>query len=671
VAATGRKQAAARIGDLRKQIEHHNFLYHVQDRPQISDAEYDELYRDLVALEERFPDLVTPDSPTQRVGAAPVAAFAPAQHLARMYSLDNAFTFDELKAWAERAERAVGGEIAYVCELKIDGVAFAVVYESGSLVRAATRGDGVTGEDVTANIKTLRGLPMRLLDSNPPEVVEVRGEVYYPIEPFERLNESLIAAGKQPFANPRNAAAGTLRQKDPAVTAARPLTYWMHGIGALKGRRFMAHSQVLGYLRESGLRVAPTTKTAKSLEEAWEFIERWHENRASVEHEIDGVVVKVDALAHQQELGYTAKSPRWAIAYKWPPEEQVTKLHKIDIHVGRTGAVTPFARLEPVRVGGVTVTTATLHNEDEVHRKDIREGDVVIVRRAGDVIPEVVGPVEERRKKGARIWRMPAACPSCGSEIIREEGEAVAYCTGADCPSQRQERLFHFAARGAMDIEGLGYQTIDELVNRELLRDVGDIYALRPEHMEGVEGWKAKRISNLMKAIEESKGRPLTRLLTALGIRHVGGTVAQVLARHFGSLDALMNASEEEIDHVEGIGGVIAHAVHEFFAQPRNRAVIEKLVAAGVRTADEPRARKRGGALEGKTFVLTGGLESMSRDEAGEAIEEAGGKVTSGVSKKTDYVVVGENPGSKYDKAVQLGVTILDEKKFLKLIGRS
>ncbi|MCA1831930.1 MAG: NAD-dependent DNA ligase LigA [Actinomycetota bacterium] len=667
---TERASANKRIADLRAQLEHHNYLYYVQDHPQISDAEYDKLYRELVELEEAFPDLVTPESLTQRVGAAPSATFAPVKHFARMYSLDNAFSIEELTAWAERAEKAIGSSLRYACELKIDGTAIAVVYENGVLVRGATRGDGTTGEDVTANIRTLRGLPMRLLDSNPPEVIEVRGEVYLPIAPFEQLNDELVAAGKQPFANPRNAAAGTLRQKDPAKTATRPLTYWMHGFGAVKGRKFASHTEMLGYLKEAGLRVAPTTETLDDLDKVWDFIERWREQRASIEHEIDGVVVKADLIAHQQELGYTSKSPRWAIAYKWPPEEQVTKLKKIDIHVGRTGAVTPFARLEPVRVGGVTVTTATLHNEDEVHRKDIREGDEVVIRRAGDVIPEVVGPLKERRKRGARVWRMPDKCPSCGSEIVREEGEAVAYCTGVDCPMQRQERLFHFAARGAMDIEGLGYQTIDELVSRGLLEDVGDIYSLRPEHVADVEGWKTKRIANLMNAIQASKSRPLARLLTALGIRHVGATVAQTLARRFGSLDALANATEDDINAIDGIGRVIAHAVHEFFAQKRNRAVIAKLVDAGVRTADEPRARKAGGALDGKTFVLTGGLESMSRDEAGEAIEEAGGKVTSSVSKKTDYVVVGDSPGSKYDKAVQLGVTILDEAAFLKLLGR-
>ncbi len=666
-----REKAAARMEDVREQIEHHDRLYYVLDSPKISDAEYDKLYRELVELESQYPDLVTLDSPTQRVGGPPTAAFAPVKHRARMYSLDNAFSFEELQAWAERVERAIGGGVTYTCELKIDGVAMALVFEKGRLVRGATRGDGTTGEDVTGNIKTIRGIPMRLLDSDPPELLEVRGEVFYPTAGFEKLNEDLRAQGKQGFANPRNAAAGTLRQKDPAITASRPLSYWVHGIGAIKGKKFRSHHDALGYLREVGLRVAPTTETFGSLDEVFDFTERWREKRASLEHEIDGVVVKVDSYAHQEELGYTAKAPRWAIAFKWPPEEQVTRLKKIEVHVGRTGAVTPFARLEPVHVGGVTVTTATLHNEQEVHRKDVREGDEVIVRRAGDVIPEVVGPLKERRKgRRLKVWHMPKQCPACESEIVREEGEAVAYCTGLDCPSQRVERIFHFASRGAMDIEGLGYQTIQELIDRTLLKDVADVYSLRAEHFEGVEGWKDKRVANLLKAIEMSKDRPLARLLTALGVRHVGGGVAQTLAREFGSLDALMNASEDDVRAVEGIGDVIAHGVHEFFAQPRNREILAELVKHGVRTADERRARTSGGALEGKTFVLTGGLESMTREEAGEAIEELGGKVTSSVSKKTSYVVVGANPGSKYDKAVQLGVEILDEAAFLALIGR-
>jgi DNA ligase (NAD+) len=657
-----------RISALRREIDRHNHLYHVLDRPEISDAEFDELYRELVELEEQFPDLATADSPTRRIGGPPSAAFAPVRHRARMYSLDNAFSQEELKAWADRVAKAVGAA-EFVCELKIDGVAVALTYEEGRYVRGATRGDGVTGEDVTANLRTLRGLPMRLQADRAPPVLEIRGEVYLPTQAFERLNEELRVAGKPTFANPRNAAAGALRQKDPAITAGRPLRYWVHGPGAVQGRRFASHREALEFFRSAGLRVAPTSEVASDLDAVWAYIERWRERRGEVEHEIDGVVVKVNSRAQQEELGHTSKAPRWAIAFKYPAEERETKLRKIQIYVGRTGAATPYAVLEPVHVGGVTVTSATLHNEDEVHRKDIREGDTVIVRRAGDVIPEVVGPVLSKRPKGARVWHMPNTCRFCGSEILRAEGEAVAYCTGIDCPSQRVERLFHFAARGAMDIEGLGYRTISELIERTMLSDVGDIYALSDEQIGELEGFKDRKIANLHRSIEASKDRPLSRLLIALGIRHVGGTVAQTLARHFVTLDALEAASEAEINEVEGIGEVIARSVHEFFRQPRNAKVLRKLRKAGVRTADERRATKTG-PLAGKTFVLTGGLESMSREEATAVIEEAGGKATSSVSKKTDYVVAGDNPGTKYDKAQQLGVAIIGEAELLKMVGR-
>lgn len=661
-------RARRRVEELRRLIEHHNYLYYVLAAPEISDAEWDALYRELADLEAAHPELVTPDSPTQRVGAPPAEAFAPVRHRARMYSLDNAFTGEELAAWAERVSKAVGA-VTYACELKIDGVAVALTYEDGRYVRGATRGDGVTGEDVTANIRTIKGVPMRLRGSKPPSVLEVRGEFFLPLKAFESLNKELESQGKPTFANPRNAAAGSLRQKDPRVTASRPLTYLVHGIGAVQGTRLATHTERLSYLREAGLRVAGTTAAAGNLDEVRAFIERWREHRHDLDHEIDGVVVKVNQIRAQEELGYTAKAPRWAIAYKYPPEEQVTRLRKIQVHIGRTGAATPFALLEPVHVGGVTVSTATLHNADEVVRKDVRPGDWVVVRRAGDVIPEVVGPVLDRRPKGLKRWHMPKQCPSCGSEIAREEGEVVAFCTGIDCPSQRVERIFHFAARGAMDIEGLGYQTIIELTERGLVRDVGDIYALRDEQVATLEGFKEKKVANLLRSIEASKVRTLARLLTALGIRHVGSTVAQQLTGPFSSLDALESASEEEIAAVEGIGPVIAHSVFEFFRQPRNRKVLGKLRRAGIRTADERRARKAG-PLTGKTFVLTGGLESMSREEATAAIEEAGGKVTSSVSKKTDHVVAGESPGSKYDKAVALGVPIIDEKRLLELLGR-
>jgi DNA ligase (NAD+) len=662
------ERARKRAAKLRTELEHHLHAYHVLDAPEISDAEYDVLYKELVELEETYPDLVTPDSPTQRVGGPPSEAFAPVRHHARMYSIDNSFSYDELKAWADRVARTVSN-VSYVCELKIDGLAVALEYENGAYTRGATRGDGVTGEDVTANIRTMRGVPMRLNDKKPPTLLEARGEVYYPKKGFEKLNADLEAQGKPTFANPRNAAAGSLRQKDPKITATRPLTYLVHGVGALAGKKFVTHAERLAYLSDAGLRTASQTKVATDLDEVWAFIEHWGEHRHDIDYEIDGVVVKVNELWAQDELGHTSHAPRWAIAYKYPPEEQITKLRAIEIHIGRTGAATPYAVLEPVHVGGVTVTSATLHNADEVERKDVRPGDFVVIRRAGDVIPEVLRPVTERRRRGLKRWTMPDRCPSCGSEIIREEGEAVAYCTGIDCPSQRVERIFHFAGRGSLDVEGLGYQTIIELVEKRMVKDVGDLYSLTDEQIATLEGFKSKKIENLRRSIEASKTRPLARLLTGLGIRHVGGTVANQLANHFSTLEAIESASEEEINAVEGIGSVIAHSVHEFFRQKRNRAVLDKLKAAGLRTEDE-RTVVRQTELTGKTVVLTGGLTSMSRDEARDALKEAGAKVTDSVSKKTDLVIVGENAGSKFDKAVSLGVPTADEKELLRLLGR-
>ncbi|MGH2794434.1 MAG: NAD-dependent DNA ligase LigA [Actinomycetota bacterium] len=661
-------RARKRVAELRKELDRHLHLYHVLDTPEISDAEYDVLYRELVELEEQFPDLVTDDSPTQRVGGPPSEAFAPVKHHARMYSLDNAFSQEELKAWAERVARGVR-DVTFASELKIDGVAVALTYEDGRFVRGATRGDGTTGEDITANLRTLKGVPMQLRTPKTPKLLEVRGEVYFPYKAFEKLNAELAAQGKPTFANPRNSAAGSLRQKDPAITASRALTYLIHGVGAAQGLKWTTITERQAYLRDAGLRVSTHTKESKDLDEVWSFIEHWGEHRHDLDHEIDGVVVKVNQIAAQEELGYTSKAPRWAIAFKFPPEEQTTKLEAIEIHIGRTGAATPYARLQPVHVGGVTVTTATLHNMDEVARKDVRPGDFVVVRRAGDVIPEVVGPILDRRRKGLKKWKMPDRCPSCGSEIVREEGEAVTYCTGIDCPSQRVERIFHFAGRGALDIEGFGYQTIIEMTERGMVNDVGDVYALTDEQIATLEGFKDKKIANLRRSIEASKTRPLARLLTGLGIRHVGGTVAELLANHFGSLDAIEKASEEEINAVEGIGGVIARSVHDFFDQPRNAAVLEKLKRAGLRIEDERKAVRQT-ELTGKTIVMTGGLSEMTRDEAREALKEAGAKVTDSVSKKTDLVIVGENPGSKADKAVSLGVPTIDEKELMRLLGR-
>ena len=654
-----------RARELRDVIDHHSYRYHVLDDPEVADAEYDALMQELKRIEAEHPDLVTPDSPTQRVGAPPSQQFAPVQHRSAMMSLDNCFSLEELLAWGKRVERSIGTVDAFVTELKMDGVAVNLIYEGGSLVRGATRGDGRVGEDITANLRTIGAVPLRLRGDSP-DVLEARGEIYMNVKDFEELNQGLGEAGSRTFANPRNAAAGSLRQKDPRVTADRKLSLICHGVGHVEGKRFSSHSESLRALERWGLRVNPLTRKVDSLDEVYEQCTHWQEHRHDVAYEIDGVVVKVDSIPQQEELGYTSKAPRWAIAYKFPPEERTTKLESIEVHVGRTGAVTPFARLEPVFVGGVNVTTATLHNEDEVKRKGVLIGDVVIVRRAGDVIPEVVGPVVTKRTGEERPFTMPTRCPSCGSAIVREEGEAVARCTGLDCPSQRVERLFHFAARGAMDIEGLGYQTIQDFTERGWLRDVGDIYSLRADQLEGLEGWREKSITNLISAIEASKSRPLGNLLYGLGIRHVGGTAAFTIAAEVGSLDRLMEMSSDELEGVEGIGPIIARSIETFFAQPRNREVIDKLRAAGVNTK-APR-RKAGGPLEGKTFVLTGSLDGFSRSQAAQHIEERGGKVASGVSKKTNYVVVGKDPGSKHEKALQLGVEILDEEGFVKLL---
>ncbi len=590
-----------------------------------------------------------------------------------MLSLDNAFSFEELDAWGERVKRAVGDAARYACELKIDGVACALTYERGVLLQAATRGDGRIGEDITANVRTVRGVPPRLLVDDPPDVIEVRGEMYLPVKAFEELNRQLQEAGAKAFANPRNSAAGSLRQKDPKVTASRPLRLWVHSFGAARGVSFDSHLGFLAWAAKAGLPVPPTTEARDSLEGVKAFLTHWQERRHSVDWEIDGTVIKVDQTDLQRELGATSHAPRWAIAYKFPPEERTALLKAIDVHTGRTGKVTPFAVLDPVLVGGVTITYATLHNEDEVHRKDVREGDTVIVRRAGDVIPEIVGPVTSKRKRGAKVWKMPAACNACGTPLVRGEGEADYRCPNKrGCPSQGIEWLFHFAGRGAMDIEHLGYMTVMRLLEKGLIEDPADIYALDAEKLSQLPGFKDKAIANVLEQVEASKDRPIWRLLVGLNIRHVGSHVAQVLASAFGSVDALAAASEDQIDDVPEIGPEIAATVREWFDEEENLALIEKLRAAGVRLADEAPAEEAGGdkPLEGVTLVLTGGLETISREEATALAQAAGARVSSSVSKKTSFVVAGENPGTKYDKAVALGLEIVDEAEFLRRLGR-
>jgi DNA ligase (NAD+) len=665
MATMTKRHASKRATELRRAIDYHSYRYHVLDDPEVADAEYDALVGELIEIETRWPELITPDSPTQRVGAPPSEAFAPVQHRSPMMSLDNCFSLEELLAWGKRVERAIGEPDAFITELKMDGVAVNLIYEDGVFAKGATRGDGRVGEDITANLRTVGAVPLKLR-GKAPKVLEVRGEVYMRTDDFEELNARLGEAGARTFANPRNAAAGSLRQKDPSITKDRKLSLICHGIGYVTGVRFASHWDALQTIKEHGLRINPESERLADLDAVYKFCGKWQEHRHDVPYEIDGVVAKVDPIAQQEELGSTSKAPRWAIAYKFPPEERTTLLNDIQVHIGRTGAATPFARLEPVFVGGVTVSTATLHNEDEVKRKDVRIGDTVIVRRAGDVIPEVVGPVTSKRTGKEREFVMPATCPSCGSDIVRPEGEAVARCTGLDCPSQRVERLFHFAGRGGMDIEGLGYQTIIALTDRGRLKDVSDIYSLTREQLAQLDGFADKSIENLMTSIERSKSRSLGNLLSALGIRHVGGTMAHQVATEVGSLQRLERMSEEELLALEGIGPVIAESIATFFSQERNVEVIERLRAAGVDPKEAP--SKKDGPLVGKTFVITGSLDGFSRDEATAAIEDRGGKVTSSVSKKTDYVVVGENPGSKYDKAVQLGIEILDEAALKKLL---
>jgi DNA ligase (NAD+) len=664
--ARERADAKVRVEELRELINHHSYRYHVLDDPEVSDVEYDELVRELQGLEDRFPELITPDSPTQRVGNVPADLFAPVQHRAPMLSLDNAFSFEELESWAARVERRVGDAARYACELKIDGIACALTYERGVLVKGATRGDGVTGEDITANVKTVRGVTHRLQLKDPPPLIEVRGEMYLPVKAFEELNEQLTAAGQRPFANPRNAAAGSLRQKDAKVTRARPLRLWVHSFGAAEGVAFDSHLDFLSWAESAGLPVPPTTQGEESIGAVEAFLTHWEEHRHSIDWEIDGTVIKVDQTELQLELGATSHAPRWAIAFKFPPEERTALLKKIDVHTGRTGKVTPFAVMEPVFVGGVTITNATLHNEDEVRRKDVREKDTVIVRRAGDVIPEIVGPVLSKRPKNARKWKMPKGCPSCGTPLVRREGEVDHRCPNkTGCPSQGQEWLFHFAGRGALDIEGLGFMTLMALVEKGFVLDPADIYSLTAEQLAELDGFADKSITNLLTQIEGSKDRPLWRLLVGLNIRHVGSHVAQLLADAFGSTDELAAASVDDIDDVPSIGPEIAASVREWFDDPENIALVERLRAAGVRTADPVETRRPAeGSLTGKTIVLTGTMEGLTRDEATEMAEAAGGRVASSVSKKTDFVVAGENAGSKLAKAEGLGVEVIDEAEF-------
>jgi DNA ligase (NAD+) len=673
VVPDGAHDARARHDELARVLRDARYRYDVLSDPPMTDAEYDALFRELEALEAAHPQLVTASSPTQRVGTPASGAFPPFQHLQPMLSLDNAFSREELDAWAERVRRGLGPDAAaarFTCELKIDGVAINLVYRDGVLATGATRGNGTVGEDVTAQILTVEDVPYRLDVAEPPALLEVRGEVYYPVAAFEAMNEARIERGEAAFMNPRNAASGALRQKDPEVTRTRPLAVWCHGLGALDGIGFASHSEALAWLRDAGLPTAPETATFEDPDDVWAFVERWTAARHDVAYEIDGVVIKVDDLAQREQLGFTARAPRWAIAYKMPPIEQQTRLEAIEVNVGRTGKATPYAVLEPVLVAGTTITYATLHNEIQVQAKDVRVGDTVMVRRAGDVIPEVVGPVLASRPPGAVAWSMPAACPFCGQPLVRPEGEAHHFCENVDCPNRLRESLAHLASRGALDIEGLGEQTVDLLLERGLVHDLADVFRLheRREELLALDKWGERRIDNLLAGIEAGRQAPLDRVLVALNIRHLGPTYAKALVRALPSLEAIRRATPEELEAIDGIGPTIAGAVHAWFATPRNAELLDDLVALGVTTEAEVTAGAGAGQLDGWTVVVTGTLEGFTRDEAKDALESRGAKVTGSVSSRTSVVVVGESPGSKRDKAASLGVPIADESAFRYLL---
>ncbi|CAB4627347.1 MAG: NAD-dependent DNA ligase LigA [Actinobacteria bacterium] len=665
---------AGRIDELREIIRHHSRLYYEQDSPEIPDAEFDVLLRELAALEEEHPDLITPDSPTQSVGGSATITFSSVEHRVPMMSLDNAFSPDEVSAWGGRLQRRIdelgasAESVGLVAELKIDGLAVSIRYENGVLVQAATRGDGRVGEDVTANVKSIAGIPHRLPKGSP-EVLEIRGEVYMSISAFNELNAAQVESGDKTYVNPRNTAAGSLRQKDATVTASRNLSFWSYQLGeVVGGPELTEHHQIFEFLGGLGFPVNPEVKVLRGLDDVEAHLMQWQKHRHDLDYEIDGVVIKVDDLSLQRELGFTSRAPRWAIAYKFPPEERTTKLIDIQVSIGRTGRATPFAQLEPVFVGGSTVEFATLHNQDQVAAKDVRPGDTVIVRKAGDVIPEVVGPVLSDRPKGLRKWKFPTNCPVCGHVLVRPDDEAVHRCLNLSCPARVAGAIEHFASRGAMDIEGLGEQRVQLFCELGLLADVADIYSLDPERLKGLDKFADVSVQKLLDAIEGSKTKPLANLLVGLNIRHLGGAGSVALAEHFGHLDRIESATEEEIAGVEGLGSIIAASVHQWFADPTNRAVIEKLRAAGV-NLQGPEASDLPQTLEGLIVVVTGTLDGFTRDEAEAAIKGRGGKSPGSVSKKTTAVVIGAGPGaSKVTKAEDLGVPILDEAGFLVLL---
>jgi DNA ligase (NAD+) len=663
------QEAQVKAEELRSQIHIHDYEYYVKNAPSLSDAEYDELMRRLRAIEADFPELITPDSPTQRVGERVAEGFAAVEHREPMLSLANAFNHGELEAWNTRAARLAGtSKFRYVCEPKIDGLAVALVYENGRFVQGATRGDGLQGENISENLRTIRSIPMQVRGRKFPERFEVRGEVYMPKAAFEKLNNERAERGEPLFANPRNAAAGGVRQLDPKMTAKRRLDIWIYQLGWADGDGVPpSHRDTLQWLSDLGFRINPEIKRFDELQAVQAFYKTWEDRRHGLDYEIDGMVVKIDDKSVWDELGYVGREPRWAIAYKFPPIQATTKLRKIAINVGRTGSLNPFAILEPVQVGGVIVKQATLHNEDDVRRKDIREGDTVIVQRAGDVIPQVVGPVVSKRTGRERKYRIPKRCPVCGSEAVRPEGEAMSYCSNVSCPAQMYRWIGHFV--GVMDIEGLGEMWVSTLLDRDLIKDPADVFFLTLEQLVALDRMGEKLATKILKNIEAAKGRNLSTLLFALGIRHVGGEIATLLADHFEMLDAIAAASTEEIAEMEGIGPKIAESVHAYFADKQKRAIIEKLRKAGVNMT-ERRRRRVEGPLTGQTFVFTGTLAAMPRGKGEALVASLGAVATGSVTRKVTYVVAGADPGSKLQKAQSYGIEVLDEDAFLKLVRK-
>lgn len=665
-------QAGQRIKELSKELHYHSYRYYILDDPVISDAEYDRKFRELQDLEDQFPDLRSPDSPTQRVGAPPLDEFATVEHRIPMLSLENALTVDELRNFDQRVKRGLNARnsVDYVCEPKLDGLAVELIYEDGTFVQGSTRGDGFRGEDITRNLKTIPYIPLVLRSEEipVPVLLEVRGEVYMDEQDFTRLNEQRLAEDEQPFANPRNCAAGSLRQLDPNITAQRNLKIYCYEPGAIEGHEFDSHSEFLHTIAQWGFRVNPHIESCQTIDEVIEYYHQMEQRRASLEYEIDGIVVKVNNYPHRQELGVRSRSPRWAIAGKFKAQQETTVIKDIEASVGRTGAITPVAHLEPVNIGGVTVSRATLHNQDEIDRKGVRVGDTVLVQRAGDVIPEVVKVIPEKRPKDTEPYHLPEQCPVCGGKVIRPEDEAVHRCVNISCPAQVKGHIRHFASKRAMDIEGLGEKVVNQLYKENLIKDPADLYHLSKSDLVELERMGEKSAQNLLDAIEQSKQTTLSRFIYALGIRNVGEHLANVLESSFGSLDGLLDAGQEELEKIDEVGPTVAHSITDFFSEPRNRTLVDRLLDAGVIPEAETKTEVRENPFTDKTVVFTGSLAHLTRNEAKDLIEQAGGRATSSVSSNTDYVVAGEDPGSKFDDARDLGVRILSETEFIEML---